>query len=193
MTLTVGIDFDSYGLHVCALPVDGGPPVVVTSPLRKRGGRDDEHRAIQACGMSLSAALAQIYEVTPGDRAAALTVQAGLKRPRIESAWIERGFGSSRKADFILGAIYGATIAAAAQLIGYVPMRPMLASSWKREVTGEVGITTKAGGRGNGNAKKDLANACCLEIWRDRWPLAIAPGDPNQLDAFGVAWAGALQ
>ncbi len=190
MALTLGIDYDSYGLHVCALPDDGGPPVVVTAKLRKKG--DDEHRAIQAVGAALSQSMEEIRHLllyTPVKGGGGTT--APRARPR--EAWIERGFGSSRKADFVLGAIYGATIAAATSVLPGVAVRPLLLSTWKRAVTAECGITTKAGAPGNSMVKKPVANACATQIWSDLWPLAIVPTDPNHLDAFSVAWTGQRQ
>jgi hypothetical protein len=178
VSLTLGIDFDSYGLHVCALPDDGGPPVVVTAKLRKKG--DGEHQAIQAVGAALANAVERVRVLHDGR----------FTPPNVGEAWIERGFGASRRADFVLGAIYGATIAASTSVLPGTAMRPLLAADWKRDITGECGITTKTGGRGNGNVKKEIANQCATQIWSDTWPLSIVPTDPNHLDAFSVAWAG---
>lgn len=192
MTLTLGLDFDSYGLHVCALPSDGGPPVVVTSKLRKKG--DDEHRAIQTVGSALANAVEELRRLllyTPVAGGGGTTVAQGT--PKIEEAWIERGFGASRKADFVLGAIYGATIAVSTSVLPGVAVRPILLSTWKREVTAECGMFTKAGAPGNSMVKKPIANACASQIWSDTWPLSIVPTDPNHLDAFSVAFAGTRQ
>lgn len=186
--LTLGIDFDSYALHVCGLPDDGGPPVVQSEPIRKRG--DDEHRAMMTVAQALAVATNKIGMQIP-----VMSVIGGggtvVAQPRvaISSVWIERGYGASRRADFVLGAIYGATFIAVAHVLPGVPARPMQARDWKRDLTGEMGITTKTGGRGNGNVKKEVANACARELWEREWPLAIIPTDPNQLDAFSIAWA----
>lgn len=174
MNLTLGIDIDSYALHVCGLPDDGGPPVTAHATLRRKG--DDEHRAIQQVAAALGNAARDIRALLDGD-------------VKCRDVWIERGFGASRRADFVLGAIFGATIVACGHILPGAAARPMLAADWKREVTGTVGITTKTGGRGNGNVTKPVANDACLRIWRERWPLSIVPTDPNLLDAFGVAYA----
>lgn len=173
MSLTLGIDIDSYAIHVCAMPGDGGPPTVVTRALRKKG--DTEHQAIGSVNLALASAVNGIRETLP--------------LPGIGGVWIERGYGTSRKADFILGCIYGAVVVACGHVLPGIAVRPMPASQWKKQVTAVVGIRTKQGVAGNGNASKAMANAACTEIWKNAWPLAIIPTDPNQLDAFGVAIA----
>lgn len=174
MSLTIGIDFDSYALHVCGLPDDGGPPCEVSASIRKRG--DDEHRAFTMVASAFASATRHIRDTT------------GIEA--VSGVWIERGYGASRKADFVLGAIYGATFVAVGHVLPGVAARPLLAADWKRDVTGEMGITTKTGGRGNGNVKKEVANDCARQLWQREWPFTIVPTDPNLLDSFSIAWAG---
>ncbi len=180
--MVIGVDIDSYHLHLCGISGDE-PPRVVSVPLRKRG--DDEHSAVLAVATSFAVGARTIRDDPVVSNLAAMLP--------VESVWVERGYGPNRNADFVLGAIYGATFIAAHNTLPNAAVRPMLASSWKKHVTAETGITTKGGGAGNGNASKLMANRACMDIWHARWPLAIIPTDPNQLDAFGVALAGAAR
>lgn len=172
--LTLGVDIDSYAIHVCAIPAGGGPPTAVSHGIRKKG--DDEHRAIGAVSFAFASAVHAIRSSYPEP---------------VGGVWVERGYGANRNADFILGCIYGAVIVASGHALPGVAVRQMKASQWKRHVTGERGVVTKKGGVGNGNAAKALANTVCTEIWLERWPDVYPPVDPNQLDAFGVAYAAA--
>lgn len=161
MSLVIGCDFDSYRLHLCGLPTDGGAPLVEQVQLRRKG--DDEIVAIQAVSSALGGAVHRLRQ------------QRNPESPEaVDSVWIERGFGASRKADFILGCIYGATIATGNHACRQ-SIRPVMASDWKRH----LGVA--------GNAKKEVANARAALLWRTRWPLAIIPSDPNVLDAFAIA------
>lgn len=192
MSIVLGVDIDSYAIHVCAVPTDGGVPAVVSSALRKRG--DDEHKAITAVASALGRAVVDIRALRPQ----AVMVGGGgtmvaIQQEDIGGVWVERGYGSSRRADFILGCIYGAVIVAAGHVLPGVAVRQMAVSTWKRSVTGACGIRTQAGMLGNGNVKKEVANQCCRQMWEAAWPLAIIPSDPNQLDAFGIAYTASLQ
>jgi stage V sporulation protein SpoVS len=188
MSLTLGVDIDSYAIHVCAIPGDGGPPTAVTHAIRKKG--DSEHQAIGNVAYALAASLKDIRDARRGGPFLLPPGATLVEIPEaIEGVWIERGYGSSRRADFILGCIYGAVIVACGHVLPGVAVRPMKASDWKKQVTAVVGVRTKTGTAGNGNAPKAMANAACTEIWQNAWPLAIVPTDPNQLDAFGVALA----
>lgn len=166
MTLTVGVDFDSYRLHLCGLPNDGGPPLVEQAQLRRKG--DDELVAIQSVSGALAGAIHRLRQQRP----AALDQD---KPEGVSGIWIERGYGTSRKADFILGAIYGATIATGNHACPGVSIRPVNAARWKQH----LGCA--------GNCAKPVANAQAAILWRATWPLAIIPTDPNVLDAFSIA------
>lgn len=184
--LTLGVDIDSYAIHVCAIPADGGPPTAVSHGIRKKG--DDEHRAIGAVSFAFATAVNQIRRSFPSTPyTAGDGTVVGYMHPTVDGVWVERGYGANRNADFILGCIYGAVIVASGHALPGVAVRQMKASQWKRHVTGERGVVTKKGGVGNGNAPKALANTVCTEIWLERWPAVYPPVDPNQLDAFGVA------
>lgn len=162
MSLTIGCDFDSYRLHLCGLPNDGGPPLVEQATLRR--SKDDELVAIQSVSGALAGAIHRLRQ------------QRNPEVPEsVSGIWIERGYGSSRKADFILGAIYGATIATGNHACPGVSIRPVNAARWKQH----LGCP--------GNCRKDLANAQAAILWRASWPLAIIPTDPNVLDAFSIA------
>lgn len=174
----IGIDFSSYWLDACLVErADGGPVRRVRwarERLRKDRGESEEvaitnvRHALWACLATLTLGDADVY--------------------------IERGYGASRRADFLLGCIYGALVAAVGS--GRMAWHSMPRAEWVRDVTATQGIVTKKGTPGNGNAPKAVANECCREILRGLYPMVVvdvADLGPDALDAFGVAYAGSLR
>lgn len=175
--MIVGIDLDSYKAWICAVPFDGGVPIFAEARWREDGKSGD--------------ALANIGKVPGAMRRARVNLEnLSPERFAVEPhVWfVERGFGMSRRADFILGAFTGAIMAILAadttDPVNLIDLR-----EWKSEVTEVAGIGLTAKGRGNGNAKKEVANEACRAL------LALLELDPSrlspdQLDAYGIAFAG---
>lgn len=110
--MTVGIDFDTNALYVCA--VDGNnDPKIAAVQLRTNG---DLTEAILAVPTALALAI-QKLAVTNGTE-----------------AWVERGTGFSRKGDWPLGAIAGAIISAWPRITAGGNARLILTADWKRAV-----------------------------------------------------------
>jgi hypothetical protein len=166
----LGIDIDTWKLTLCALDGPYVHPSVVafeTAKIRQRG--DSFFDAIQGVAPALSLAVSRL----PGTP---------------EEVYIERGRGAHRAGEYELGAIYGATAVAVRRAIPNAHVETVPLHEWKKAVTAAVGITTKAGVPGNGNAKKPEANAACLEILQN---LGLTHGglSADELDAFGIVWS----
>jgi hypothetical protein len=173
----VGIDYDSYKATLCALPLDGsiGDARIAVARFRpaSRSGEDAAINGLREVEDSIVCALAELTTTL------STTV-----------VWIERGFGMSRRADFILGAYFGAIFSACWNLAPASPVvNPIEAREWKRIVTAHAGIGLTKKSAGNPNAKKEIANEACRalltlgEIDGSEWT-------PDELDSFGVAFAG---
>lgn len=107
----------------------------------------------------------------------------------IDEVYIERGRGANRKGEYELGAVYGATVVALRRLLANVHIESVTTAEWKKAVTAAVGIETKAGVPGNGNAPKPVANEACRALLERRGfmpPIALSA---DELDAFGVVWS----
>jgi hypothetical protein len=161
----LGIDPDSWKLTLCNL----GPNLIEwqTAPLRSRG--ESLFDAIQTVAPALSLAVSRLS--APPDE-----------------VYIERGRGMFRTADFELGAIYGAVAVAVRRTLPNAHIETVPLSDWKKAVTAEVGIKTAKGIPGNANAKKEIANAACLEILQNLG-LSHDGLSADQLDAFGIVWS----
>lgn len=160
MTAFAGIDYDTHRLHVVVI-ADGHHPYVGQAKLRERQ--------------------ATPYDATRG-------VLAGLNRlvsaalddldPFMLDAAVERGWGASRRSDFLLGSIYGAVVASWSCVASRSPriggIQSVPTADWKRT----LGVA--------GNARKETANAAAADLWASMWGTP-APGDPNLLDAFALA------
>lgn len=176
--MIVGVDFDTYKATLCAIPFDRLAPRWATAEFRPaRATGEDE--AIRALARVRKAVYAGITEIVVG--------------PTV--IFVERGFGMSRRADWILGAFFGAIYVSLADPTSRLVVNPMEAREWKRDLTGYVGhgLTTK--GAGNANAKKDVANEAARILLAQ--PLVELPPSveaaslsPDELDAFSIAWAG---
>lgn len=178
--MIVGVDYSSYEAALVALPLDGSIAKVQKATATFRPARaSGEDAALEALG-----------EVRPRMLDALIRLGVVLYDQSTEPSviWIERGFGASRRADFILGAFFGA-IFAACRDFGLI-VNPLEAREWKREITAAAGIgMVKDGTRGNPNAKKEIANEACRGL------LVLGEVDgadwtPDELDAFGVCWTG---
>lgn len=168
--MRLGIDPDSWKLTLCLLgPTVEEPSVVAfeTATIRTRG--ESLFDAIQGVAPTLALAISRLPA-----------------QPK--HVYIERGRGMFRSADFELGAIYGATVVALRRSLPNASIKSVPLSDWKKAVTAAVGITTAKGVPGNGNAKKEVANAACLEILQD---LGLSHGglSADELDAFGIVWS----
>lgn len=181
--MIVGVDIDSYKATICAVPFSGGRPILTEARWRPDGKSGD--------------ALGVLGQVPAGMVRALTILEYDSDRFKVEpNVWfVERGFGASRRSDFIVGAFTGAVVATLTSLRAWPPdvtndpINLMDAAEWKREVTGVSGIGVTKKGTGNGNVKKEIANdACRALLLLDE----IEPVDwtPDQLDAWGIAFAG---
>ena len=168
--ILAGVDADTTKLVVCLL--SGEPPAAPTDvnwlTAVLRDARGTFVHACQAAPSALALALAGI---------------------RIDEAYVERAWGNERRSDFPLGAIFGATTIALANVSPGCHVEEMPAHQWKKTVTAAVGLTTKKGDPGLGNAPKPVANEACRRILRDHNVDSVGL-TPDQLDAFGIAYAG---
>lgn len=174
--LVVGIDYSTYEASLVALPLDGSIGAVRrrTAKFRPAKWSGDDH---------MIAALANVH-------LAILTALAGLTNDFSTAVvWIERGQGASRRSDWSMGAYFAAIYATCAALpLG--GLNPLDAREWKRIVTQTAGIgLVQDGTRGNANAPKEVANAACRGLLQ-LGEVDSADWTPDDLDAFGVAFAG---
>lgn len=181
--MVVGCDYDSFKATFCALQFVTQAPRIAVAQYRlpKQTGPDAAIRALDAVEDAVLRALGE------------------LGASEEESVvWIERGYGQSRRADWILGAHFGAIWAAAAQVC---LVNPLDLREWKQAVTYSAGIGLTKKGTGNGNAKKEVANEATLALLREYARLAYgdrADAEPpfgiawtaDMLDAYAVAWTG---
>lgn len=154
----VGIDFDTNALYVCAIDGDADPKIAAVA-LRTSG---DLSEAILAVPTALALAINQL----------------GITRA---DAWIERGTGFSRKGDWPLGAIAGATMATWPRLTQGSACRLITTAEWKKAIGAP------------GNAPKATANHFATLQWLSRHPGYPAPTDHNHLDAYAIALAGSTR
>lgn len=166
--MIVGVDIDTFKLTLCWY--GDGVLAWQTAELRKRGD-----------GAKLFGAILAI----PG--ALARAIERAEVRPT--EVYIERGFGASRKADFDLGAIYGATALAFGRVVPGVHVGPMAMTTWKKSLTAAAGMKTAKGDPGLGNCKKEVANSAARQVLMAEGCFPEQPLTPDQLDAFGIAYA----
>lgn len=171
----LGIDIDTRKLTLCLLADDG--PRWATATLETHGSRSGT--ALQAV-RSLQNALVSAFAHA---RAGGI-----IEWPR--EAYVERGWGANRVADFQLGAIFGATVVALPHAVPGIHVDAMTTHEWKRAVTAAIGITTKRGQPGNANAPKEQANSACriLLIQAGEPAERVNALTPDELDAYGIAW-----
>lgn len=176
--MIVGVDYDTFKATLVALPFAGDTPAPVVAEARWRtasqGG--DALDYLFRIHASLEVAKAEIAKRAPSFR----------DEPSVY--FIERGFGMSRRSDFLLGAFLGAIYAdlyrTTRDAVNLMDLR-----EWKAVVTFAAGIGLTANGRGNGNAKKVVANEACRALLA-RIGVDASSWSPDQLDAYGVALTG---
>jgi hypothetical protein len=167
----LGIDIDTTKLTICAHR--DATWTWATGKLRRDRGQGSWLDAVQA----VQAALAMALE------------DADLTHVAHE-AYVERGWGANRNADYQLGAIFGATMVALPRCRPGIHVDVMTTHEWKRAVTAAVGIVTKGGRPGNANAPKETANSACRIILMEAGEDAerVNRLTPDELDSFGIAW-----
>jgi len=173
--MILGLDFDTYAVYPCLIGFDfetqpgpDGPSGYLAArfpePLRIRRAADSGEYALWRALPALA-------------RRLALPDRSGWW-DGVRLVWIERGFGMSRSADYLLGAVFGALLAAI-PTVGAPDPLPIDLREWKKAVL------PKAVARG-GNVKKAVVH----EYLRAAYPHLLASLDGNQVDAFGIALAG---
>lgn len=174
--MIVGIDYDSYKAVLCGLPFPipalSDQPTVETIVFRPASRSGDD------------AAIAALKTVNEQLRQSDLVKAADV-------LWLERGFGNSRRADFILGAFFGAVLSTLVEYCTEASVNPLDIQEWKREISAACGVTTKAGGRGNGQLKKELAHQYVRQVAL-RCRHNIDGFGPDALDAYAIAYTGRL-
>jgi hypothetical protein len=162
----VGVDFDTYKATLVGLPLcGGGSPVLDTVVFRKRPGDDEAYEALTRVRTLLLASplyhLANVF-------------------------FIERGWGASRKADYMMGAFFGATFSA---LTTQAPTNVVNAQEWKKRISAACGVVTRDGSPGRGDLKKEEAHVYVQKV------AAAAGHDisqygPDARDAYAIAMTG---
>lgn len=170
----LGVDYSTYEATLCLLPFDGEQPLFAQPRFRKNHHSGADH-AWDALGRVLSELRHEL-------------VYATVMRASV--IWIERGFGQSRRADFALGAFYGA-LRVGFQVVTAAPVNSMDLREWKREVTAEA-FPELWRGKGNGNVKKELANEACRQIAATAGVADVEGWSPDMCDAYGIAFSGRL-
>jgi hypothetical protein len=176
--VVVGVDFDSFKATLCVLPFAGGAPLFAEARWRWDSDRGEALTYLGRVHDDLLHALDELGRASERFRS------------EMHLCFVERGFGASRRSDFILGAYLGAIYATLAGGWEYPYVVNLLdAREWKREVTAASGIGQTKAGKGNPNAKKDVANEACRalllldEIDATDWTA-------DMLDAWGIAYTG---
>lgn len=169
--MIVGVDFSTYDACLVGLPLepaDGEQPIVETVVFRKKHRSGDD------------AAIEALKNV----RTMLLSSQLLW---RAKMAFVERGFGASRRADFIMGAFFGVILTT---LSTNVPAaNVMTGAEWKREVSAACGVRTKTGRKGNGNLSKEEAHGYVHEVAYNYGHDIIGYG-PDALDAYAISLVG---
>lgn len=173
--MIVGIDFDTYKAALCLLWPAGPEFRIAAFRPASASGEAAAFRALVGAGLAVRLALG----TSVADDPAAEPVFV-----------VERGFGSSRRADFALGAFYGVIVATLAQHYPRGRVVSMTPAEWKKATSAACGVETRAGGRGNGALKKDVAHVYVRRVLAESGvgddDLAGRPSDI--LDAFALAW-----
>lgn len=157
--MIVGIDYDSFGIYVARLSFDEALDHDVTGAFVRFDSFVFRGRREQRADFAFPA-------VT---RIPGMLAQLGV--PQL--VFVERGTGQSRRADFTLGRVQGAIVATFASWQSAPSVNELLASEWKKELTG------------NGNASKAEAH----EALGLRFAGSL-PRDENMRDVLAIAWTG---
>jgi hypothetical protein len=162
----VGVDFDTYKATMVGLPLrGGGKPVLDTVVFRKRPGDDAAYEALTRVRTLLLAS--PLYHLA-------------------DLFFIERGWGASRKADYMMGAFFGITFSA---LAGSAPTNVMNAQEWKKRISAACGVMTRDGSPGRGDLKKEEAHLYVQEVASAQGHDLRGYG-PDALDAYAIALTG---
>lgn len=100
--------------------------------------------------------------------------------------FIERGWGASRKADYMMGAFFGTTFSA---LAVKAPTNVMNAQEWKKKISAACGVKTRDGSPGRGDLSKEDAHVYVQEVARAQGHDLRGYG-PDALDAYAIALSG---
>ena len=158
--MIVCVDIDSHKASLCAVPFDGGRPILAEARWRPNNKTGEALAYLDRIPDGLTEATDALAAASP-DRFAA--------EPNV---WfLERGFGASRRSDFIMGAFTGAIFVA-------------LHTSYPND---RVNLIQPAAQGLIG--KKEAANEACRAL------LLLDEVDgsdwgPDALDSFGIAFAG---
>jgi Holliday junction resolvasome RuvABC endonuclease subunit len=166
----VGVDIDSFKLTLCLVEADGVLTAARWSTGALRTPAADALDAVANIPSALDLAVAR------------LEAQGG-----VNEAYVERAWGESRRSDYLLGAVFGATLVSIRRYLPGAHVGRLEVQEWKKAVTAEVGMTTKKGEPGIGNASKASVNYACQQILQRaslEWERT-----PDEFDAFGVAFA----
>lgn len=156
---------------MCAL--DFGDEVPRLQEARFRRNQDTgEDAAVRALGLVAPTIMTALALLGDSDRTEQCVV------------WIERGYGQNRVGDWVLGAYFGAIYCAVEP---HAFVNPLDLREWKRMVTAEAGFGLTVKGRGNGNAKKPIANEATRMLLA-RVGVDGSGWSPDQLDAYAIAW-----
>jgi hypothetical protein len=144
----VGIDYSTYFAHLCLLG-DAGPSwrVATFRPVRE-SGEASSHRAMTRAGLEIRLALGDYLAL--GDE---------------PTFAIERGYGQSRRADFVLGAFYGVIVSSLSSAFPTGRVIAVEARDWKKAISASCGVKTKTGSPGNATLKKGLAHAYVIQAF----------------------------
>lgn len=173
----IGCDFSSYEASLCILWPSGTVDVRrATFRKKSESGAAGEFRAIVAAGLAVRLALGTALVDHP------------------EATFVvERGFGSSRRADFTLGAFYGTIVATLAQHYPHARVVSMTPAQWKTATSAACGVMTKDGKkRGNGGLKKDEAHVHVRTLLRAEG-VVTAGWSGDDLDAYALAFTQRLE
>lgn len=152
--MIAGFDTSTYAIAVALLSDDGDDWSTLTLRLRKASDSGE------------TAGLLALRELEP------LLVASDVPWGDVTAAWIERGFGASRRSDFALGATVGALLAVL-PCIGDAAVNPIGLGEWRKALTG------------NGNASKEM-----IRRELTRLGFACTTLSEDEADALGIAWAG---
>lgn len=177
--MIVGIDYDTYKATICILDFDAVAVPRFAQARFRPASRSGEEAAIRS--------LPGVFGAMNG--AAAELGLAAAGEPHVY--FVERGYGTSRRADWILGAYFAAIWTSLSRVaLPADGLNPLDLREWKRHVTADSGIGLTVKGAGNGNAKKELANAASAELLARILGGARSGLDADHLDAFAIAYTG---
>jgi hypothetical protein len=166
--MIVGCDFDTYKVTFVGLPHEkDGWPTMETVLFRKPGQSGDD-AAIEAL-----------------KTARVMLLQSGLYH-KADVFFVERGFGASRRSDYLMGAFFGVIMSTCSQA---APTNVMHGGEWKKAISADCGVMTKGGSPGNATLKKEQAHVYVREVAAKLGHDLTGYG-PDALDAYAMAVVG---